>query len=95
LIQDYLESAHLGNCVCADRRHPAYGDIQPRFGLPGGEIDLPEVIDYFRVLKANGFFNKPTLPVVSAEVRPVLAGEISEIVLANTKRVIRQAWAMA
>lgn len=95
LIKDYLESAHLGNCVCADKRHPAYGDIQPRFGLPGGEIDLPEVIHYFRVLRANGFFSKPDLPVVSAEVRPVLFGETSEIVLANTKRIIRQAWAMA
>ena len=95
LIKDYLESAHLGNCVCADRRHPAYGDIQPRFGLPGGEIDLPEVIHYFRVLRSNGFFNKAELPVVSAEVRPVLFGETSEIVLANTKRVIRQAWSMA
>ncbi|MDI7258848.1 MAG: TIM barrel protein [Thermodesulfobacteriota bacterium] len=95
LIKDYLVSAHLGNCVCADKRHPAYGDIQPRFGLPGGEIDLPEVIHFFRVLKANDFFNKPQLPIVSAEVRPVLAGEISEIVLANTKRVIRQAWALA
>lgn len=94
LIKDYLESVHLGNCVCADKRHPAYGDIQPRFGVPGGEIDLPEVVHYFRVLKANGFFNKPELPVVSAEVRPVLAGEVSEIVLANTKRVIRQAWAL-
>jgi sugar phosphate isomerase/epimerase len=95
LIKDYLESVHLGNCVCADRRHPAYGDIQPRFGVPGGEVDLPEVINYFRVLKANGFFNKPELPIVSAEVRPVLAGEVSEIVLANTKRVIRQAWVLA
>lgn len=95
LIADYLESAHLGNCVVRDRRHPCYGDIQPRFGLPGGEIDLPEVIDYFQVLKANGFFGRDRLPVVSAEVRPVMAGESSEIVLANTKRVIRQAWAMA
>ncbi len=95
LVRDYLESAHLGNCVCADRRHPAYGDIQPRFGLPGGEVDLREVVNYFRVLRANGFFDKPELPIVSAEVRPVLAGEVSEIVLANTKRVIRQAWALA
>ncbi|MDI6725473.1 MAG: TIM barrel protein [Smithellaceae bacterium] len=95
LIRDYLTSVHLGNCVCADKRHPSYGDIQPRFGASGGEIDLPEVINYFRVLKANGFFDQATLPVVSAEVRPVLAGEISEVVLANTKRVIRQGWAMA
>lgn len=94
-IKDYLTSAHIGNCVVADRRHPSYGDIQPRFGAVGGEIDTPQVTEYFRVLQANGFFNEPELPVVSAEVRPVLAGEVSEIVLANTKRVIRQAWANA
>jgi sugar phosphate isomerase/epimerase len=95
IVKDYLTSVHLGNCVCADRRHSCYGDIQPRFGLPGGEIDLPEVVNYFRILNHNGFFAGPELPVVSAEVRPVLAGEISELVLAGTKRVIRQAWAMA
>jgi sugar phosphate isomerase/epimerase len=95
LIKDYLDAVHLGNCVCADRAHPAYGDIQPRFGVPGGEIDLPEVVDFFRVLDGIGFFDKPQRPVVSAEVRPVLAGEISDVVLANTKRVIRDAWALA
>lgn len=95
LVKDYLASAHLGNCVVADKRHPSYGDIQPRFGATGGEIDTPQVTEYFRILKANGFFDKPEPPVVSAEVRPVLAGEISEVVLANTKRVIRQAWANA
>lgn len=95
LVKDYLTSAHLGNCVVADKRHPSYGDIQPRFGATGGEIDTPQVTEYFRILKANGFFDKPEPPVVSAEVRPVLAGEISEVVLANTKRVIRQAWANA
>lgn len=94
LIADYLEAVHLGNCVCADRRHPAYGDIQPRFGLPGGEIDLPEVVDFFRVLEDNGFFDKPERPVVSAEVRPVLAGEISEVIIASTKRVMRDAWGL-
>ena len=81
--------------MVGERHHPLYGDIQPRFGTPGGEIDTPEVTNYFRVLKANGFFDKPEPPVVSAEVRPLLAGETSEIVLANTKRVIRQAWANA
>jgi sugar phosphate isomerase/epimerase len=95
LIRDYLDAVHLGNCVCADRAHPAYGDIQPRFGVPGGEIDLAEVIDFFRVLDGIGFFDGPQRPVVSAEVRPVLAGEISDVVLANTKRVIRDAWALA
>lgn len=93
LIKDYLHSAHLGNCVFRDRKHPAYGDIQPRFGIPGGEIDTKEVIDFFHVLNDNGFFAQAERPIVSAEVRPVLAGENSDIILANSKRVIRDAWA--
>ena len=79
LIKDYLWSAHLGNCVFRDRKHPAYGDIQPRFGIPGGEIDTQEVVDFFHVLKDNGFFDQAERPIVSAEVRPVLAGETSAI----------------
>ena len=33
--------------------------------------------------------------IVSAEVRPVLAGETSDIILANAKRVIRDAWVLS
>lgn len=95
LLAEYLDAVHLGNCVFRDKSHPAYGDIQPRFGIPGGETDTAEVVTFFRELTANGFFDKPVRPIVSAEVRPVLAGEISSIILANAKRVIRDAWALA
>jgi len=94
-MKDYLESVHLGNCAFRDKSHPAYGDIQPRFGIPGGETDTAEVTAFFRTLRANGFFDKKERPIVSAEVRPVLAGEISDVILANAKRVIRDAWALA
>ena len=93
LIKDYLVHAHIGNCVMRNPRHPAYGDIQPRFGLEGGEIDTIDVARYFRILWDNGFFEQEEMPVISAEVRPVLAGESSRIVIANSKRVIREAWA--
>ena len=95
LVKDYLEDFHVGNCVFRDRKHPAYGDIQPRFGVPGGEIDLDDVVDFFDVLRTNGFFSKERRPIVSAEVRPVLFGESSDIILANSKRVIRDGWALA
>lgn len=95
MLAEYLDAVHLGNCAFRDKRHPAYGDIQPRFGIPGGETDTPEVTDFFRVLRRNGFFDKAERPIVSAEVRPVIAGEISEIILANAKRVIRDAWALS
>lgn len=95
MLAEYLDAVHLGNCHFRDKRHPAHGDIQPRFGLPGGETDTPEVAHFFRVLRANGFFDKPERPIVSAEVRPVMAGERSEVILANAKRVIRDAWALS
>jgi sugar phosphate isomerase/epimerase len=95
LIKDWLHSAHLGNCAFRERSHPAYGDIQPRFGVPGGEIDTEEVTAFFDVLEDNGFFNRGNRPIVSAEVRPVLAGETSDIILANAKRVIRDAWVLS
>jgi sugar phosphate isomerase/epimerase len=93
LVKQFPLHFHLGNCVMRERRHPAYGDLQPRFGIPGGEVDVPEVRNYFRLLLDHGLLNPEDPPVVSAEVRPLLAEEYSEIIIANAKRVIRQAWA--
>ena len=59
-----------------------------------GEIDTPEVRDYFKLLLDLGLLDPQNKPVLSAEVRPLLAGESSETVIANTKRVIKEAWAM-
>ncbi len=75
------------------RRHPAYGDLQPRFGISGGEIDTPEVRDYFRLLLDLNLLDPVNKPVVSVEVRPLLAEEYSEAIIANAKRVIKEAWA--
>ncbi len=93
LIKQYPLHFHLGNCVMRDRRHTAYGDLQPRFGIPGGEIDTPQVRDYFRLLLDLKLLNAENRPVVSVEVRPLLAEEYSEAIIANAKRVVREAWA--
>lgn len=95
LMAEYLDAVHLGNCVFRDRRNPCYGDIQPRFGIEGGETDTPQVTEFFSALQKIGFFDKPERPIVSAEVRPVMPGEKSEIILANAKRVIRDAWVLS
>jgi len=94
LVKDFPMHFHIGNCHFTDRRHPTYGDLQPRFGIPGGEIDTPQVRDYFRLLLDLGLLNPEDKPVLSAEVRPLLAEETSEVIIANTKRVIKEAWAM-
>lgn len=91
----YLRAFHIGNCVYKDPLHPVFGDLQPRFGVEGGEVDRPMVSKYFRVLKDLNLIGPDKMPVLSAEVRPLLAMETSELILANCKRVIREAWALA
>lgn len=95
LVKDFFMHFHIGNCVVDDKKHFLYGDLQPRFGVPGGSLDTADVSNYFKVLLKHGLLNKQNPPVVSAEVRPLLAEETSELVIANTKRVIREAWAHA
>lgn len=93
LVKEFPLHFHIGNCVMRQRRHPAYGDLQPRFGISGGEIDTPEVRDYFRLLLDLNLLDPVNKPVVSVEVRPLLAEEYSEAIIANAKRVIKEAWA--
>lgn len=95
LVKDYLQSFHIGNCVMKDPLDPLYGDLQPRFGVANGEVDMLMVRDYFRLLNALGLIGAEKRPIISAEVRPLLPGETSELIIANTKRVIKEAWALA
>lgn len=90
-IKDYLVHAHMGNCILRDKEHSAYGDQHPRFGIEGGENDVKELVAFLRVLLDIGFLNHKNPPIVSFEVKP-LVGESSEVVIANSKRVLREAW---
>jgi sugar phosphate isomerase/epimerase len=89
--RDHLVHAHIGNCVMRDKNHPAYGDQHPRFGIPGGENDVAEVADYIRTLMKIGYLKENQPRILSFEVKP-MPGESSEIVLANAKRTLRDAW---
>jgi sugar phosphate isomerase/epimerase len=91
-IKDYLVHAHMGNCIMRDKEHPGYGDQHPRFGIIGGENDVQELTEFLIVLLDIGFLNYQNPPIVSFEVKP-LAGETSEVVIANAKRVLKEAWA--
>jgi len=90
-IKDYLIHAHMGNCILRDKKHPGYGDQHPRFGIIGGENDVQELTEFLKVLLDIGFLNHQNPPIVSFEVKP-LAGETSEVVIANAKRVLKEAW---
>ena len=52
IVKDHMVHAHIGNCVL-ERGHPLYGDLHPRFGVPGGINDTAEVTD-FRALTGRG-----------------------------------------
>lgn len=94
-VKDHLVHAHVGNCYMKDKASPLYGDQHPRFGVAGGESDVNELADYVRVLFEIGYFEKalPTkMPVLTFEVKP-LPGETAELLVANTKRVWKEAWA--
>jgi hypothetical protein len=95
-VKEYLVHYHIGNCVHPDnKRHFLYGDLQPRFGMEDTVLDTLDVAAYFRTLLDEGLLGKDKRPIVSAEVRPLLHYETSELVLANTKRVFKEAWALA
>ena len=91
-LRPYITHFHFGNAV-VEPGCDGYGDLHPRFGYPHSANDTPELLDYLRVLKREGFFDPEKQYVLSMEVtlRP---GEDEDIVLANTKRVLNRAWAL-
>lgn len=93
-IREYIVHAHMGNCVVKDRSLPAYGDAHPRFGFPDGENDVDQLAEYLRVLLDIGFLNTRKPPIVSFEVKP-WEDEDPELVIANAKRTLNEAWAKA
>lgn len=91
-LRPYITHLHIGNAVMKEGCD-AYGDKHPRFGYPESANDTMELLDFFRVLKAEGFFRRDDPLVLSLEVSP-RPDEDADIVLANTKRVINRAWAL-
>lgn len=91
-LRPYITHLHIGNAV-VEKGCEAYGDQHPRFGFPNSANDVEELVDFFTVLKEEGFFNAKNPYVLSLEVKP-WGDEDGDIILANTKRVIDRAWAL-
>lgn len=95
IAKDHIVHAHIGNCAIRDPNHPAYGDEHPRFGIEGGENDVPELVDFLRALLEIGYLKAGEPKPVSFEVKPILAiGETTAMIVANAKRALNQAWAL-
>ena len=91
-LRPYITHLHIGNAV-VKKGYEAYGDQHPRFGFPDSANDVNELLDFFTVLKEEGFLNAKNPYVLSLEVKP-WGDEDGDIILANTKRVIDRAWAL-
>ena len=90
-LRPYLTHFHIGNTVCLDPTAEAYGDEHPRFGFPNSSNDVPQVLDFLRVLRKNGFFCPENPYPLTFEIKP-WHGEDVGVVLANAKRTLRRAW---
>ncbi len=92
-LKDHLVHIHVGNCVKVPGA-AAYGDLHPRFGYPNSENDVPELTTFLKGLFEIGYLKKSadTKPWVGFEVKPA-EGESSDLIVADTKRAWRQAWA--
>ena len=92
-LRPYLTHFHIGNTVCKDPSAEGYGDMHQRFGFPNGSNDVPELLEFLRVLKNEGFFNAENPYVLSFEVKP-WQDEDPDVVVANAKRTLNRAWAL-
>jgi Xylose isomerase-like TIM barrel. len=90
-IAPWIRHAHVANAVMQPGAE-AVGDMHPRFGFPNSEIAVEEVMDYLRVLLDIGYLNSKNPPIFSFEVKP-WGDEEPELVIANAKRILNEAWA--
>lgn len=94
-IKEHLVHAHVGNCVKVPGR-ASYGDLHPRFGFPGSENDVAQLVEFLRALFAVGYLREdPPIgarPWVGFEVKPQ-PGETSREIIVNIKRAWHEAWA--
>jgi len=90
--KDYLTHVHIGSCILKDKSHPAYGDKHPPFGIAVGENDVEEVRLFLKALMEIGYIGEGKQNIVAFEVKP-LSGQSPEVVVANAKRTLMEAWA--
>jgi sugar phosphate isomerase/epimerase len=94
VIAEYLAHIHVGNCVKVDGQ-PLYGDMHPYIGFPGSVNGVDELACFLRGLFDIGYLaeGKHPRPWVGFEVKPQGLFQTPELIVANAKRVWRQAWA--
>ncbi|MBT5903435.1 MAG: sugar phosphate isomerase/epimerase [Opitutaceae bacterium] len=92
-VKDHLVHIHIGNAYMDDRSDPAYGDMHPRFGYPGGANDVPEIVAFLDELFKVGYLkiDGSSRSAVSFEIKPV-GSENPRTMIANSQRKLVEAW---
>jgi len=92
-IKDHVVHIHIGNAYMDETTDPAYGDMHPRFGYPGGANDVPELVAFLEELFAIGYLKADgsTREAVSFELKPV-GSENPRTLIANGQRKLVEAW---
>ena len=93
-VAPFLRRVHLGNCVLKDQSHPRYGDTHPPVGLPGGEIDTPQLAEILALLLDIGFLDPAKRGDLVFEMTP-WPGKTVEETIADTFARAEQAWRQA
>lgn len=86
-VRHFVRHVHFGNCIVRDKTRLAYGDCHPRFGIAGGENDVPQLRQFLRVLMDIGYIGEGQQNIAAFEVKPQ-PDETSECVIANAKRTL-------
>ena len=92
-LRPYITHLHMGNTVVNSPASEGYGDEHQRFGFQNSANDVPQLLDFLKVLKNEGFMNADNPYVLSFEVKP-WKDEDPDLVIANAKRVLNRAWAL-
>ncbi len=90
-VKPYIRHVHVGNTLISDPSNPSYGDLHPRFGFPGSENDTEYLSSFLQKMKDIGYLFEGGQNILSFEVKPQ-AGEDEDLVVANAKRTLMDAW---
>jgi sugar phosphate isomerase/epimerase len=89
--REHLKHLHLGNCILKDRSHLLWGGNHPPIGIEGGEIDVPQLTDLFRLLLEIGYLDREVRGMMSLEIVPFPGRSPEETIDDNLER-LRAAW---
>ncbi len=89
-LGDHIVHLHIGSTIL-DEDSDLYGDSHPRFGHESGSNDTPQVREFLQEAVRLGYLDRHRKPTLSFEVKPY-GQEESEVIIANSKRTLREAW---